>query len=94
MTDQRQREHGTGYGVWLHRKHGEPRCADCRAFEARLRKEQRAAGDRTTHRRYMAARGRALTKVANDHRDEFEALLREELGRDFVRRPRRNAGAR
>lgn len=87
---------GTRAGYRRHRSAGERPCEPChvacRTYEANHKRRARAAG-RTSppsehtvaqHRRYIAARGRALSRLAEAHPAEYVALLTDELGPDDV----------
>lgn len=73
-------------GYERHRVLGTPTCDECRAANAAYRRAWRAA-HRTPEvlaqrARYMAARGRALTRLAKAYPAQFRDYLDEELMRN------------
>lgn len=76
---------GTAAAYDRHRRLGEPTCLRCRDGVAVRRLHNNH--ERTQHRRYIAARGRAMTRVAQLHPQDMAQLLAEELGdNDLVER--------
>lgn len=76
--------HGSYAGAQKHRKDNEPLCDPCRealnAYMANYRKSHPAA--RQKGRAYSVAYHRALSRLANEHRDRFWVLLDEETGKE------------
>lgn len=79
--------HGTGAGYQRHRKDGEEACAPCReavrAAAAKRRRENPASYSR--ERAGMRASSRALWRLADLHRDEYDRLYADELRAEHVR---------
>lgn len=85
---------GTLTGFARHKRAGEDPCSAChlarRSYERGHKQRSRAAGrvapesahTAAQHRRYIAARGRALTRVAQMYPQVMARLLAEELGDD------------
>lgn len=85
---------GTTTGHSRHKQAGEEPCAACytarRSYEQEHKRRARAAGrvapesphTVAQHRRYIAARGRALTRIAHMYPQVMARLLAEELGDD------------
>lgn len=84
---------GTLSGYQRHLRHGEETCRPCRAAANADQRARRAANPShvVQHRRYIAARGRALSRLAERHPDEMAALLAQELGPEdpVTRAPRK-----
>jgi hypothetical protein len=82
---------GTVSAYARHRKRGEQPCQPCKDAANAEQKARRAANPQhvAQHRRYIAARGRALSRLAEAHPEEMAAFLAEELGPDdiAVRKP-------
>lgn len=77
------REHGTYGGAQQHAKRGEQLCASCReARNAYMRRYRRHNPTQQAYDRYQAAAyNRALCRLRELHRDEFDQLYTEELQR-------------
>lgn len=92
---------GTRAGFRRHGRANEQSCEPCRVarrdYESEHKRRARAAGRVTPqsahtvaqHRRYIAARGRALSRLAEVHPEQMARLLADELGPDdiVVRQP-------
>lgn len=75
------REHGTLRGFRQHQKRGEPICRPCLDAENAREKEKRRTDPRyrEMRREYIAARGRALTRIAARYPEEMAVYLAAEL---------------
>lgn len=73
-------EHGTMTGYRWHKRNGDDPCTECKAADAAYVREWRRAHpvDTAKVNRHEAARRRALRRLAQEHPDEFAALLHEE----------------
>jgi hypothetical protein len=71
---------GTYAGFQRHLRANETPCEECKAARTLYVRQWRERGGMTRTRQYNAARGRALTRLAANHRAEYRALYREELG--------------
>jgi hypothetical protein len=66
---------GTDTGYKAHRLRGEVACGSCKTAHAIYEYGV------TSRRAYQAARQRALSRLASNHREEYAALLAEERER-------------
>jgi hypothetical protein len=75
--------HGTNAGYDRHRAAGDKPCDACReahnAYIRQWRATRQSPEAGKARNRYEAARSRALTRLSRAHREEYEALLRDEL---------------
>jgi len=67
---------GTRAGYLRHIRAREPACDECNGANTLYMRLYRAR----TQRRYETARSRALTRLAQNHPDEYRAYYREERG--------------
>ncbi len=78
-------ECGTRAGYAKHRRNGETACRQCKdANTAEYHRRRATTANVEQHRLYIAARGRALSRLADAHPQEYAALLTDELGPDDV----------
>lgn len=76
---------GTRGGYAKHLRNGEPTCQPCKDAKTADYHQRRATNTNVEqHRRYVAARGRALSRLADAHPTQFAALLADELGPNDV----------
>ncbi len=79
-------ECGTRAGYRKHQRNDEAACQPCKAANTAEYHHRRRATTANVeqHRLYIAARGRALSRLAESHPAEYAALLTDELGPDDV----------
>lgn len=76
---------GTRAGYTKHLRNDEPTCRPCKdANTAEYHRRRATTANVEQHRLYIAARGRALSRLAEAHPREYAALLADELGPDDV----------
>ena len=70
---------GTYAGYNQHMYYGEPTCAACRKAATDYQRDRRKANGNAAGAKYNKARGKALTKLAYLHENEYRQLIRAEL---------------
>jgi hypothetical protein len=73
--------HGTYAGTMAHKRRNEPLCGPCRKAAAVYQRAYRKRpGKSAAERRRLKASGRAVWRLVDLHREEYERLYAEELG--------------